>query len=67
MFIKLTKLVSGSIFDTLEIDIIASDKNELQIQVAKSEWDDFFFDLSVEQSIALRDGLNKFIDGRDLA
>ena len=66
MFIEKTKLVSKSIFDSLEIDIIASDESELQIQVEKSEWDDFFFDLSVEQAIALRDGLNCFIDGRVL-
>lgn len=66
MFIEKTKLVSKSIFDSLEIDIIASDESELQIQVEKSEWDDFFFDLSVEQAIALRDGLNRFIDGRVL-
>lgn len=66
MFIEKTKLVSKSIFDSLEIDIIASDESELQIQVKKSEWDDFFFDLSVEQAIALRDGLNRFIDGRVL-
>jgi len=52
-------------FNSLEIDIIASDEFELQIQVEKSDWDDFFFDLSVEQAIALRNGLNKFINNRD--
>jgi hypothetical protein len=64
MFIKKTKLVSKSIHSSLEIDILASDSSELQIQVEKSEWEDYFFDLSIEQAIALRDGLNLFINGR---
>ena len=64
MFIKKKRVVKESIFCKLKIDILASDKTELQIQVEKSEYDDFFFDLSVEQAVALRDGLNQFIDGR---
>ena len=64
MYIKKTKLVSKSVFNKLEISILAIDKSELQIQVEKSSFEDFFFDLSVEQAIALRDGIDKFIDGR---
>lgn len=66
MFIKKTRLVSDSPYGSLKIDILASDKSELQVQVEKNEYDDMFFDLSLEQVIAFRDGLNKFIDGRDL-
>ena len=58
-------IISKTPFNSLEIDILASDEFELQIQVEKSDWDDFFFDLSVEQAIALRNGLNKFINNRD--
>ena len=64
MYIKKTKLVSKSVFNKLEIAILASDKYELQIQVEKSSFEDFFFDLSVEQAIALRNGIDKFIAGR---
>jgi hypothetical protein len=64
-YIPLTKVVEKTPFNNLEVDIVASDNSELQIQVTKQPFDeDYFFDLSVEEVVKLRDGIDKFIAGR---
>lgn len=67
MFIKKKRIVDTRPFGSMTIDVLATDKNEIQIQVEKKKFfdDDFFFDLDLIDAIALRDSLNEFIDKRD--
>lgn len=58
MFIKKKMIVSDD-FQGIKIEVLASDKTECQIQVEK-QFDDFFFDLSVEAALSLRDFLTEF-------
>ena len=64
MYIKLKTIIEPTIHSSIKVDILASDKTELQIQVEKSEWGDFFFDLTLSDAIKLREGLNEFIAER---
>ena len=64
MFISKTTIIKSSAFDRLNIDIIALTKDELQVQIKKSDWEDLFIDLDLKQAKALRDSLNSFIKNR---
>jgi len=64
MFIPKTTIIKSSAFDRLNVDIIASTKDELQVQIKKSDWEDLFIDLDLKQAKALRDSLDLFIDNR---
>lgn len=59
MFIKKKQIVNEGPFTKLKIEVLASDKTECQIQV-ETKYDDFFFDLSVEAALSLRDFLTEF-------
>ena len=64
MYIAKKRIIDyESTLSSLNVDILAVDHTEIQIQVEKSHWEDFFFDLSIEEAIKLRDGLNEFIYG----
>lgn len=65
MFIKKKRIIDEAPFGRMKIDVLATSKNVMQIQIEKSDWDDFFFDIDPEQAIELRNSLNEFIDGRD--
>ena len=54
------KTIVGKNGGSMKIVVLAADDQEMQIQVEK-EYDDFFFDLSVEEAMALRDSLTEFI------
>ena len=64
MFIQKTTIIKSSVFDHLNIDVLAVTKDELQVQIKKSDWEDLFIDLDLKQAKALRDSLNLFIENR---
>ena len=65
MYIPIKTVIEPSIHSNLKVDMLASDERELQIQVEKGEFDDFFFDLNIDEAIKLRAGLDEFIAGRE--
>jgi hypothetical protein len=63
-YIKRKNIIDKTIHSPLIVDMVAIDNTELQLQIEKNDFDDFFFDLDVNQAIKLRNGLNEFIKNR---
>ena len=64
MYIPFKKVIKPTIHSNMKINMVAENESELQIQIEKSEWDDLFFDLNIEDAVKLQKGLDEFIAGR---
>jgi hypothetical protein len=65
-YIPLKTIIEKAPFSNLTMDVIASDRSELQIQYKYGHIEEFI-DLSVEEAIKLRKALDDFIGDGALA